>query len=131
MHYQSGVLYYLNSTFIVCIIGVSVSLHLLENLIMCQNIVMNSQWLTVPSLIKYHCLRALHKIYLGEGLVLGPPIVFGTSHGYPTWSSGRCIQPLLCRLRSYLNIQWLPGGMIYLMMFFWCPLSYLKPWHLN
>ena len=55
-------------------------------------------WLTVSSLIKYRCLCALHKIYLGNGIVLDPPIVFGTSHEYCTRSSNKSIQPVLCRL---------------------------------
>ena len=55
-------------------------------------------WLTVSSLIKYCCLCALHKIYHGDGIVLDPPIVFGTSHTYYTWSSNRFIQPVLCKL---------------------------------
>ena len=41
---------------------------------------------------------ALHKIYLGGGIVLDLPIVFGTSHEYCTRSSNRSLQPVLCRL---------------------------------
>ena len=54
-------------------------------------------WLTVSSLIKYRCLCALHKIYHGDGIVLDPPITFGTSNTYCTRSSNRFIQPELCR----------------------------------
>ena len=39
-------------------------------------------WLTASSLIKYHCLYTLHKIYRGDGIALDPPITFGTSHTY-------------------------------------------------
>jgi len=53
-------------------------------------------WLTVSSLIKYRCLCA--KIYHGDGIVLDPPITFGTSHTYCTRSSNRFIQAELCRL---------------------------------
>ena len=55
-------------------------------------------WLTVSSLIKYRCLCALHKIYMGDGTVLDPPVVFGTNHKNYTRSSQRFIQPTFCRL---------------------------------
>ena len=60
----------------------------------------NFNWLSVSSLIKYHCLCALHKIYMGDGTMLDPPVVFGTNHNYHTRSSQKLIQPAFSRLSS-------------------------------
>jgi len=58
----------------------------------------NFHWLTVSSLIKYRCLCALYKIYMGDCTVLDPTVVFGTNHKYRTRSSQRFIQPAYCKL---------------------------------
>ena len=58
----------------------------------------NFNRLTVSTLIKYRCLCALHKIYVGDDTVLDPPVVFGTNHKHHTRSSQRFIQPAFCRL---------------------------------
>ena len=47
----------------------------------------NFNWLTVSSLIKYRCLCGLRKIYMGDGTVLDPPVVFETNHKHHTRSS--------------------------------------------
>ena len=60
----------------------------------------NFDWLSVSSLIKYCCLCALYKIYMGDGTMLDPPVVFGTNHKYHTRSSQKFIQPAFCRLSS-------------------------------
>ena len=66
--------------------GAHVSLLYYGNLTMCQNNVPTSiVWLLVPILFKYWCFCALHKIYMGDGTVLDPLVVFGCyNHGHHT-----------------------------------------------
>ena len=78
-------------------VGITASLHKFDHV---SEHRANFDWLSVSSLIKYRCLCALHKIYMGDGTMLDPPVVFGTDHKYHTRSSQKLIQPAFCRLSS-------------------------------
>ena len=41
-------------------------------------------WLSLSSLIKYHSLCVMHKLYCGTNVPPNPPIMFGSSHTYST-----------------------------------------------
>ena len=55
--------------------------------------------LSVSSLIKYHSLCAMHKVYYRHNNLLDPQLVLALLI-YDTWWSKRLIQPVFCRLAS-------------------------------
>ena len=61
-------------------------------------------WLSLPSLIKYHSLCVMHKIHYGTNVPLNPPITFGSSHTYSTRWSDRFIQPVYCQMSTTPNL---------------------------
>ena len=87
----------------------------------------NFDWLSVSSLIKYRCLCALHKIYMGDGTMLDPPVVLELIINITLdllrnlFSQHFVDYPLL---RNCLDILLRTGGMICLMKLL-CPPLFL------